>query len=157
MTNQVDPDGISTIYVYNPKGEPEYTVIDMNRNGQIDWTGSDRITRVVNMVTNDGVNLQRSRTYVWNTTNDSALLVSQNDRSVEGLTNWNIAYGLTNQIIVSYSGGHKYVTTTAPDGSFSVSDFQGGRPLSSYRKDAAGGYLSQIGYSYDAHGRQNAL
>ncbi len=36
-----------TLYQYNGKGEQEYTVVDMNQNGQIDFAGADRITRTV--------------------------------------------------------------------------------------------------------------
>ena len=66
LTNTVDPDGVSTLYAYNPKGEKMLTVVDVNQNGSIDWSGSDRITFTTNDVVFDsalGTNVVRTRTY----------------------------------------------------------------------------------------------
>ena len=52
------------------------------------------ITRTVADVTTDnGVNVQRSRTYVWSTDNSSSSnLVSQSESSTDGLRSWQTQY-----------------------------------------------------------------
>jgi uncharacterized protein RhaS with RHS repeats len=42
----VDPDGVTTLYDYNAKGEPETTALSASRGTSIAWT-DDRITRTV--------------------------------------------------------------------------------------------------------------
>lgn len=75
LTNQVDPDGVSQLYVLNPKGEPAYTITDSNRNYTIDYSGDDR-SYVTNDVVNNGTaDVQRTRTYVWNTSANTSNLV----------------------------------------------------------------------------------
>jgi len=111
----------------------------------------------VTVITNNGsANVQRVSTYEWATTNvDAATLTSVNETSTDGLRNWRAAYGLTNQSRTVYSGGHRYVTNTAPEGNITVSDFQNGRLLSTTTRDSSGTGLAQITYGYDAHGRQS--
>src|SRR5204863_9363812 len=42
--------GVTTLYQYNAKGEVEYTSTDIDRNGTIDFGGTDRIRRSVKSV-----------------------------------------------------------------------------------------------------------
>ena len=89
LTNQVDPDGVSQLYVLNPKGEAAYTITDSNRNYTIDYAGPDRISYATNDVVNNGTaNVRRSRTYVWNTSANTSNLVSTAEASVDGLRSW---------------------------------------------------------------------
>ena len=44
LTAQINPDGVTTLYQYNGKGEVAYTAVDMNANGVMDFGGLDRIT-----------------------------------------------------------------------------------------------------------------
>ena len=44
LAKQIDPDGVTTLYQYNAKGQMAYTAVDMNTNGIIDFVGTDRIT-----------------------------------------------------------------------------------------------------------------
>src|SRR6185436_2097430 len=37
-----DPDGVTTLYSYNIRGEQEIAAVDLDRNGQIDFAGADR-------------------------------------------------------------------------------------------------------------------
>jgi RHS repeat-associated protein len=153
-TKQVDPDGVTTLFQYSNQGELEYTVIDVNTNGTIDFAGSDRISRTVTAVTNNGAaNVRRTTTSAWYTTNDAATIVSVAEVSVDGLRRWNSAFGLTNSTWTLYSGGHKYVTNTVPDGSFQISDYQYGRLLSVTRKDSGGNQIGATTNGYEAHGR----
>jgi len=156
---QVDPDGVTTLLQYNNEGELEYTAIDVNTNGTIDFAGTDRITRTVKSVeSSGGLNKFITRTYGWYTTNSAVSnLVSTSEITTDGLRSWNSAFGLTNLGWTIYSGGHKYVTNTAPDGSYQISDFQYGRLLSITRKDSGGNQIGATTIGYDAHGRVSTV
>jgi YD repeat-containing protein len=153
----IDPDGVSTVFDYNARGELEYTGIDIDRNGVNDFSGTDRIRRTVKSTTTDGsYNVTRTRSYLW-ATNNSAVsnLISTAETTTDGLISWSASYGLTNRTQTRYAGsGARYVTNTAPDGSYSVSYYQDGQVISTTRKDASGNQLSQTTYSYDYHGHK---
>jgi YD repeat-containing protein len=166
LVQQVDPDGVTTLSQYNPKGEVAYTAVDMNTNGVIDFGGNDRITYTVSdVVTNsNNVYLNRTRTYHWNTANSSASnLVSATESSVDGLQSWNITYhnglGLTNYSQTAYDpvNGYTIVTSVAPDGSSSISTSQYGRQISAVNYDANGMQTAQTTFGYDPQGRQNTV
>src|ERR1044071_6617040 len=163
LTNQVDPDGISTIYVYNGKGQRTHTVLDTNRNYTIDYSGDDRITFVTNdVISSHGTNLRRRRTYVWSTSGSSVSnLISMLEVSADGLQSWSTIHPDSSTSVVSsnrtvYAGsGNRYQTNVAPDGSFTVSAFSYGRLASVTRKDSLNNQLSSVSHSYDSHGRQS--
>gem|GEM_PF-646300 len=163
LTNTVDPDGVSRLYAYNAKGEQALTVLDMNRDYNIDFGGDDRITYVTNdVVVDNGVNVTRKRTYVYTTSGSTASnLVSLAETSVDGLKSWNVLYNngvsITNSSQTTYDATHGYrvVINTSPDGSTTVTTNVYGRLVSVTCKDANGTQLSQTLYSYDPHGRQN--
>ncbi|MDB6020105.1 MAG: hypothetical protein JWR19_4594, partial [Pedosphaera sp.] len=48
LTNRVDPDGVSTLYTYDTKGELACTILDLNQDHNPDFSGGDRITRTTN-------------------------------------------------------------------------------------------------------------
>src|SRR6266508_1928729 len=84
--------------------------------------------------------------------------VSTVERSLEVLRSWmTISNGtaavVTKSQTVYAGGGNRYVTNTAPDGSYEVSTIFYGRLSSVTRKDAVNNQLSAISYSYDEHGR----
>ncbi|HYG23206.1 MAG TPA: hypothetical protein VEH04_10525, partial [Verrucomicrobiae bacterium] len=161
LTNQIDPDGICTIYRYDDKGEQEYTVIDTNQNWVIDFSGGDRITRTVRgMATNSGVYVSRMETYVWETHNaNTASLLSTIDTSVDGLQSWSTTWN-GQQPVTSHSrtvygtGGNRYHTNSAADGTYSVIHYQNGRMANVTRK-AGSTVLSSVSYTYDSHGRRH--
>ncbi len=160
LTNEVDPDGVSTLYQYDGKGEAAYTAVDMNQNGVIDFGGADRITWTTNDVTTDhGTNVRRSRTYVWDTLNvNSASLVSVAETSTDGLKSWQTQYRDATTPVTSQSqtiyGANRTVTETAPDNSYAISVYTSGRLVSVTRYDSASTQIGQTTYTYDAHGRQ---
>jgi RHS repeat-associated protein len=162
LWKQVDPDGVATLYQYNGKGEVAYTAIDTNQNNVIDRSGGDRITLTVSDVVNDhNANVQRTRTYVWDTFGvDSSNLVSIAESSVDGLQSWQTVYRDPSTPVTSsnrtvYStGGNRYVTNTAPDGSYTVSAYLNGRLSSVTAKDSGANQITKTTYAYDAHGRQ---
>jgi RHS repeat-associated protein len=162
MGSQKDPDNVATLYAYNPKGELAYTAVDINQNGSIDFSGTDRITFVTNDVTTySGANVRRSRTYVWGTNSvNSSNLVSMTETSAEGLTNWQTRYrdastAVVTETITEYSsGGTRLVTVTAPDNSYTINLYSYGWLSSTTRYDSTGAQIGATYYTYDAHGRQ---
>jgi hypothetical protein len=131
----------------------------------IDFGGTDRITRSVTDVINNGAlgaNVRRTRVYVWSV-NSSAVsnLLSSSETSADGLHTWQTTYRdaatpLTNRTDTAYAGsGLRYQTNTAPDGSYSVSQYQYGRLAAVVRNDSLGVQVSGMSYGYDSHGRQS--
>jgi RHS repeat-associated protein len=164
LAEQIDPDGVTALYQYNGKGTLAYSATDMNGNNAIDFA-TDRISGTVNDVTTDnGVTVSRSRSFVWNVNGSSVSnLVSTAETSADGLRSWNIAFnngiGITNRSQTTFDPAHGYriTTSTASDGSTSISTYQFGRLISVTSRDANGAQLGQIVYGYDSHGRQNTL
>jgi RHS repeat-associated protein len=160
LAKQIDPDGVCTLYQYDPKGGVAYTAADMEQTGVIDVGGIDRITWTTNDVVIDhGTPVNRSRTYAWLDGQSSGTLASVSENSVDGLRSWQINYrdantALTNQTVTSYASNLRTVTSTAPDGSYTINTYVAGQLLNSARFDATGKQIGGTSYSYDAHGRQ---
>lgn len=163
LSEQIDPDGVITLYQYNAKGELAYTAIDMDQNGNIDFSGTDRIAWTTNDVTTDhSANVRRARTYVWaNNGNPSSTLVSTVENSTDGLKTWKIQYSDANTPVTTFSqtapGSSRIVTTTAPDNSYTIGTYSYGRLISSTRYDSTGAQIGGTTYSYDPHGRQSMV
>lgn len=156
LVEQVDPDGVTTLYAYNAKGELETTAIDMDQNSQIDFGGTDRITQTENsVVAADGTTVRRTTTSVWTTNNvDAGSVISVNDVSADGLQSWSISYGLTNHTQTAYGGnGQRTVTTTRPDGSYTVSQYQNGQLVSETQYGSDNVQVASTTCGYDPHGR----
>src|SRR5262249_27153071 len=152
LIKQVDPDGVTKLFQYNGKGEVEYTCTDLNQNGTIDFSGTDRITRTVTDVLTDfGTNVLRTRTYEWNQdSSTNSILTATSEASVDGLKSWTTAFGLTATNITVYAGsGNVYATNAAPDGTSSVTWKQNGRVKTVTRKDSTGTQVGQTSYGYD--------
>jgi RHS repeat-associated protein len=159
VSKEVDPDGVTTLYQYNSKGERSFMVLDVNRDGTIDWAGTDRITWTTNYVANNGVaDVHRSETRVWMTNGtDSATLVSVQESAVNGLLNWSASFGLTNRSETAYPGGGvRYSRSFAPDGTFTTTRFENGLVTASTRTNG-GTQLSSTTFGYDAHNRQKFI
>ena len=165
LTNQVDPDGVINLYAYNPKGEQVCSVLDSNRNYTIDFAGADQITFTTNDVTTySGKTVRRTRRYAWTTFNSATSnLVAMSQVTVAGLESWQTQYRDPSTAVTSHSqtaygaNGLRTVTTSAPDGSYTVATNQYGRLLSVTRYDSTDHQLSSINYAYDPHGRQSAV
>ena len=156
LAKQVDPDGVMALFSCNARGELETTAIDMDQNGQIDFDGTDRITQMENsVVTAHGTTVRRTTTSVWTNDNvEASSVVSINDVSADGLQSWSILYGLTNHAQTVYNGnGQRTVTTTNPDGSVTVSQYQSGRLVSTRQYGSDNAQIAGTTYSYDPHGR----
>jgi RHS repeat-associated protein len=165
LTNQVDPDGVSTIYTYNQIAQQASVILNSNRTGVIDWGGNDRIT----MTTNDVLQLsgvwgdaviRRTRTYQW--AEAGPVLANETWASVDGLRQASMAFGLTNQTQTVYPGsGNRYVINTAADGTSTTQVYLDGLLVSSTTENAGIGTPEHIrsssSYEYDAHGRQKTV
>src|SRR6266498_1468167 len=166
LTNQVDPDGVTNLFQYNGKGELEYTVLDMDRDGVIDLDGTDRVTRLVSTVITNGTlgtNVFRTQTFVWTQdTVDASIPLATLEQSLEGLRTWTTISNGTTAVVskgqTGYAGsGNRYLTNTAPDGSYVVNAFSYGRLSSVTRYSASGSQIGQTGYGYDEHGRVQSV
>ena len=145
----------------NPKGELEYSVIDLNQDSVVDLAGTDRITRTLRDITTyAGVKVQRTRIYVHRTDGSSTTsVVAMTQTSTNGLS-WQTAYKDQSTPVTTASvrtvpdaTGNYTVTVTYPDNASQVSAYSYGRLTSVTRKDSGGGQVSQTSYLYDAHGR----
>ncbi len=164
LAQEIDPDGVTTLYGYNLKGELTTNAIDMEGYGTIDPSGTNRITFTTNDVVSDhGVNVLRSRTYVWMTDNDdSPSLVSMSEMSTDGLQSWQTRYRdsstpVTTHSQTVYSGTNRTVTVTTPDNSCTVTRYLNGRLSSTTQYDSTPTQIGSTTYGYDAHGRQNTV
>ncbi|MBI2927417.1 MAG: hypothetical protein HYY24_17105 [Verrucomicrobia bacterium] len=160
-----DPDDVRRLFQYNARGELDYTAVDLDRDDVIDFSGTDRITRTLASVYNNGTaNVRGTQTYVHTTDGSSAsLLISTVEASTDGLRSWQTVYRdastpVTTQVRTVYAGGgNRYTTNTAPDGSYVLSAYLNGRLTAVTRKTSSGTQLTQTTYGYDAHGRQSTV
>jgi YD repeat-containing protein len=152
-----DPDGVITLYVYNPEGGRELTVIDMDRDGQVDTNGTDRITQqATDYLSARGTEVRRTRTYAWGTNSSpEKLLVSTSEAELPGTRFWvtglsGVSSGRVDRDLI----GGRTLTRTNVDQSYAVTVYQDGRMTSSRRYDANDVELTETTYAYDEHGRQ---
>jgi RHS repeat-associated protein len=158
LIESVDPDGLATLYQYNAKGELEYTAIDMDQNGSIDFAGMDRITRTTNTVTTaHGATVRQTTTQVYSTEGSSATatLSVQETQVVAGtdgvLRSWSTVNGLTTTAATTLSTSGtpmRTATVTKPDGTTSVSTYENGRLTQVVNADSAGAQTSKTVYAY---------
>lgn len=159
LVKETDPDGVIKLYAYNAKGELEITAIDMDQDGAISYSGSDRITQVVrDVVTVSGTVFNRTTTYVWGTngSNNPQMVSKVEEDSYGRIRRETDASGNVTTTINNHLGdGHWTVTTSTPSTSSTVStilEYQNGRLYSTTRLVGTT-QLSRIEYAYDAHGR----
>ena len=163
LSRQGDPDGVTNWLYYNAKGEQTTNVMDVNQNGSIDWSGPDRITFITNdVVTDNSITVQRSRTYVWSVNSNTSILASTTESSADRLIKWSIIWnngvGMTNCSQTVYAGsGNRYITNSMPDGSCIISAYLNGRLISATHNDANGSQIGKTTYSYDIYGRQTSM
>jgi hypothetical protein len=142
-TNRSDADGVSTIYAFNLKGQRGHTIVDMNQDGYIDWSGPDRIILNTNDVRVDnGANVRWAGTFVYNSNSSTPLLTSTLEISTDELTIWNTLWNngsaITSSNVTSFNPtyGYRIVTSHAPDGSYTINTNQYGRSISITQYDA---------------------
>lgn len=157
LIRQTDPDGVQTLFAYNTEGQREYTVLDWDRDGVIDYAGLDRITRTTTEVASkSGTVVRRVTTRVWHADNtDASTIVSISERDGYGNHSWQTdsAGAVSTAEVDRTAAGAWTVTQTAPDGSQQVQTYTSGRLASATLKNSSGGQVAKTDYAYDAHGR----
>ena len=166
IVRSVDPDHVTTLYAYNERGEQYVTAIDLDRDGEIDFDGSDRITRSTSVVTTrtwDGetYDVVQSTSEVWAAENaDTPLTVSVQAQSIDGRHSWTESFGATAHQETVYPetrDGSWIVTATAPDKTSTVSTYTEGRLLSVSQISNLKSEISRVTYGYDEFGRPNSV
>jgi RHS repeat-associated protein len=181
LWKQIDPDGLITLHAYYEDTYPkqEYTIQAFSDTAKqltdydsLYWglysglldSGPDRITRIQRgPVAADGnpdrINVE---TYAWDDDGEQRLL-SRSETSCDGLWTAQTTVGdndseITNILTNVYAtGGSRYSTNTAPDGSKTINVYSYGRLVSTTRTNSDAGQLQQTTFAYDAHGRQSAF
>jgi RHS repeat-associated protein len=177
----VDPDGVTTLYAYNAKGEQEYTILAVTSNArQISYGdlctelaagtfqgGADRITQVERSVQAADSNSGRPGrlqvdTYAWVGTAETPTQkhISRVETSTDGLRSWQTVWRdasneavTSSQTTLTPSTGARVVTVTAPDSTATVSTYLYGLLQSVVRHDSRNATISSISYAYDKYDR----
>ena len=158
LVRQVDPDGVTTLFAYNARGEQEITAVDMDGDGVIDFDGTDRITKTVTAVAARGAyTVQRNTTQVWETDGQNTpTTISISEFATDGLHSWQTVRGLTTSTVTVLDGsGGRTVTTTTPDDVQTVQVYAGNLLTSTTVKTAADVQLASVTYGYDQHHRSH--
>jgi YD repeat-containing protein len=152
-----DPDNVITLYQYNAKGELEYTALDINRNNVIDFSGTDRITRVRHdFLSNYGTTVRRTRQNVWGTDgSNTSVLAGTSESSVDGLKTWQTVDNAVTraETVFNPAIGLRKVTRFAPNNAYTVSTNLYGRLESVTQFSSTGAQVGRKTYQYDTHGR----
>lgn len=154
LAKTVDQDGVTTLFAYNALGDQEVVALDLNRNGAIDYDGTDRITKSVTQVTTaHGTTVRQTITSVWG--NDGQpVVVSTSETSADGRSSWSTVNQLTTTSTVAYpTAGVRQETTTTPDGVQAIRQFNQDRLVTNTVLHPSLGTLASATYAYDAQGR----
>jgi len=160
FAGRIDADGVTTLYGYNNQGEQELVAIDMDRNGVIDFAGTDRIARTFSeVVMRETMVVRRTTTAVWEVDGqDVPMVASISETSADGLHSWRTMDDLTASTAVVYDGtGGRTVTAQAPDGSKLIQVYSAGRLVSVANQAPDGEPLRFVSYDYDPHGRLQSV
>jgi RHS repeat-associated protein len=127
-----DPDGVATLFGYNPEGERTITAIDRNRNGLIDY-GSDTVSFSETEPGLDGSNPAFVTTSkVWqdgDTSPTGGTVVSTSKNSPNGLSSSSQSIGVANpstSLTLLGGSGNWTTTSTAPDSTYTVTTYTDG-------------------------------
>ncbi len=159
-----DPDGLVLLYAYSMDGKREITALDVNGNGEIDYGGSDRISRNRRKITTrseqEGTySVLRRTSEVWEVEGaDTSRVVSQNDTTIGALANgeigtisWSTVYDQTavTRSLIDRENLRRVITSIFPDSSYQVEVVASGLRESSTRYDRDDIVLSQQTFEYD--------
>jgi RHS repeat-associated protein len=183
LWKQVDPDTNTTLFVYDNKGQREYsiTAVQASTKAMASYddlvyglealksdTSIDRITTNLVMVAESTEGGKPARNlvekYVWTDGSSTPRLISRSESAVSGLQSWqtvwrtsgNDATKAETMSVTTYgpANGRRTQTTTEPDNTTTVSVYSYGQITSVTRFDSAGQPVSLNTYSYDNQGRQ---
>ena len=165
MDKSIDPDGVTTFYEYNPEGQRELTILDLNGNGAKD-PGTDQYTLTVtnpgtyggsDVITTENIVFQGNATYP-----NGGTVVSRSHRAVTGLRSWGTSFPLlanpderTSESISTLLGsGSTTSTSIAPDNSYTVQTTTSGLAAKTESFDAVNTLIASTTYTtYDSHNR----
>ncbi len=156
VIREVDPDGVTILYTYDARGRLSDTVVDLNKDGVADYSGTDRVTRTLyGVASHDGVTVQTTITQVWETDNQNTpTTISVSEVGVDGRHSWQTKRGLTSSSVTAYDGlGGHTMTTTAPDDTTTVQSYLGDRLVSTTVTATGNTQLSATTYAYDSSAR----
>ncbi|MEI7733195.1 MAG: RHS repeat-associated core domain-containing protein [Verrucomicrobiota bacterium] len=153
VSQTVNADGFATFYAYNPLGEQQDVGLDLNGDGQMNYSaGTDRITRTVRGYgTRDNYPVRQTQTYVWNDLNSGATsLVSTVYGTFDGRTNWWIRHGQTTrqETYVDRDQGTRTVITYPPAGEATTNRYRHGQ-----LEWVGRGRLGEVSYGFDEFAR----
>ncbi len=159
LLRHVDPDGVTTRYAYNEKGERVLMAIDLKIEpdeavDHIDLS-VDRLTRSTSTfaVNAEGVEVRRQKTEGF--TENGPVVTQVSEQSLDGTYNATIRNGLrtTQKRFNGEAPGEWSIVVTKPDGSYLVQAYENGRPARSTRHAADDAAVSWTAQAYDGHGR----
>ncbi len=154
LTQQMDPDGVTTLTEYDGRGRVVRQAVDLNGNAAIDLA-ADRVTETVHAVANaHGTTVNRTTTSVY-ASGSTPTTVSVSEQSTDGRSQWQTRFGNASSTVASTpSNGAWTVTTTNPDGTSTVQTITDTRPTAIEQKASGGATLATTTVTYDGHGRQ---
>lgn len=156
VVRETDPDGVTVLCGYDPLGRPAVVALDVNRDGVINYAGSDRIIRLTQTVAQrEGLVVWRRRTEVWPTAGrDEAVEIAVRDESADGTRCWESQHGLSwFSQRAALGGGETVQTRTGPDGRVLEIRARGGRPSAWRERHPLAGDLGGADFDYDGAGR----
>ena len=134
MVKSTDPDGVVTLMAYDAEGKQTLNAIDLNRNGVIDY-GTDTVQFSDSFPALDNASnpVMKSISKIWqsgDTSPTGGTVVSTSLSAVNGLSSSSQSIGVANPStsVTTLSGNGNWTTTsTAPDGTKSVSTYTAGK------------------------------
>ena len=162
LSKEIDPDGVTTLHLYNAKGEPRYRVLDANRNGAIDWSatnGEQVVETLLSVTAGPGETVRRAQTSVTAQDGSATLTeVAITEISLDGLREWQTLHGQQTFTQTTYNGNVRTVLVVAPDGTTTTRTYVDGRLASVVtHHPVLNETLRAVDYTYDAHGRPGGL
>ncbi len=173
LWKQRDADGVIEAYIYNARGEIEYTMAGLANDPATppatpDTSGNHRIQRVQNTVstyTDGGTTYDTTmiRTTEWVTPNSSDTVVSSEiHTSLDGLRRWSVLYPndpspQVARAVTQYASGTKTTTSTFPDNSSEISVSTNGRLSTVTRYSSVPAQVTKVTYGYDGDGHLSTV
>ncbi|MEZ5276819.1 MAG: RHS repeat-associated core domain-containing protein [Opitutaceae bacterium] len=151
-----DRDGVRTLFDSDPAGFVSIVAIDQNGNGQIDFAGSDRVTRTTrSYLAEESQAIERTTVERWTQTGeDSPEVVQVSDR---WLTQRKERTTIGDHVTVSLTqlqpNGDLLITRTATDAPTLRTTWRDGNQVRQQVIGAEAKVLREIRYDYDGIGR----
>ncbi|MDG2123280.1 MAG: DUF2235 domain-containing protein, partial [Verrucomicrobiales bacterium] len=159
-----DADGVTVLYAYDTLGRRDTVALDRNRNGKIDYDGSDRIEKTQlsfarqnpREPTSDIV--AQTTKLVWGTAgSDTPETASLSAVAANNLASWLHVGAQTSHRSLSYDGTSWIETTLRPDHSYILRTYVAGTGMtvvdSETLFDKSDTPIVSTSNHYDAHGR----